>query len=210
MKHEWKKHEKQFYLPKNQPEIIKIPTFKFFTIKGTGDPNNAFFSKYIEVLYSLSYAVKMSNKKKLEPKGYFDYTVYPLEGIWDICEKAKKTPIETLNKNDLIFKLMIRQPDFVDELFANFIIKQTQEKKQNELLEMVKFEEITEGICMQIMHVGSYDSEVKSFELLEKFTEKEGYNRKEKSHREIYISDPRKTSQDKMKTILRFAIEPAK
>jgi hypothetical protein len=78
MKHEWKKNEKQFYLPKSKPELINIPKFKYFTIEGNGNPNDDFFAEYIGVLYSLSYGIKMSPKRGLEPKGYFDYTVYPL------------------------------------------------------------------------------------------------------------------------------------
>ena len=102
MKHEWKKNEKQFYLPKNKPELISVPEFKFFTIEGNGNPNDEFFAEYIGVLYSLSYGIKMSPKKGIEPKGYFDYTVYPLEGVWDLNEKAKKSFDGTINKNDLV------------------------------------------------------------------------------------------------------------
>ena len=90
MKHEWRKHEKEFYLPKTRPELVKIPKFKFFMIKGRGNPNDAFFADYIQVLYSLSYAVKMSPKAGIAPEGYYDYTVYPLEGVWDISAEAKE------------------------------------------------------------------------------------------------------------------------
>ena len=132
MKHEWKKNEKQFYLPKNKPELISVPEFKFFTIEGNGNPNDEFFAEYIGVLYSLSYGIKMSPKKGIEPKGYFDYTVYPLEGVWDLNEKAKKSFDGTINKNDLVFKLMIRQPDFVDKDFALQILEQTTKKKPHD------------------------------------------------------------------------------
>ena len=115
MKHEWYKKEKEINLPKNKPVRIQIPEFGFFTIEGEGNPNNDFFAEYIGVLYSLSYAIKMSPKKGIEPEGYFDYTVYPLEGVWDISEEAKKTFSGKIDKNDLIFNLMIRQPDFVDD-----------------------------------------------------------------------------------------------
>ena len=89
MAHEWKKAEKKFYLPNSKPEYIQIPPFKFFSIEGNGDPNDESFGDYIGVLYSLSYAVKMSPKKGLAPENYFEYTVYPLEGVWDISEEAK-------------------------------------------------------------------------------------------------------------------------
>lgn len=207
MKHEWKKNEKQFYLPNNKPELINIPNFKFFTIEGKGNPNDDFFAEYIGVLYSLSYGVKMSPKKGIEPKGYFDYSVYPLEGIWDLSEEAKKSSSGTINKNDLIFKLMIRQPDFVDIDFAMQILEQTKKNKPYDLLSQIKFEEIIEGDCIQMLHLGSYDNEPVSFKIMENYAENENYIRKTKIHKEIYLSDTRKVSPEKLKTILRFSIE---
>ncbi|MBT5419483.1 MAG: hypothetical protein HOK80_01225 [Candidatus Cloacimonetes bacterium] len=207
MKHEWRKREKEVYLPKNKPIIIQIPEYKFFTIEGTGNPNDDYFSEYIRVLYSLSYAVKMSIKKGIEPKGYFDYTVYPLEGVWDINEEAKKKFDGKFDKNDLIFKLMIRQPDFVDEKFAMMILERTKQKKFNVLLDNVKFEKITDGVCVQMMHLGSYDDEPESFKLMEDFAQNENYSRISKVHREIYISDARKVATEKLKTVLRLKIK---
>lgn len=207
MKHEWKKNEKQFYLPKNNPELITIPKFKFFTLKGMGNPNDNFFKDYVSVLYSLSYAVKMSPKKGIEPKSYFDFTVYPLEGIWDIKDEAKKTFDGTIDKNDLVFTLMIRQPDFVENDFANFIIENTKKNKPHKLLDQVKFEEIIDGDCVQILHLGSYDNEPESFELMEIFAQQNQYKRISKTHREIYLSDARKTAPEKLKTVLRFKVE---
>lgn len=207
MKHEWKKHEKQFYLPKNKPELINIPNFKFFVIDGSGNPNDDFFAEYIGVLYSLSYAVKMSPKKGIIPQGYFDYTVYPLEGIWDLTEEAKKRFDGAFDKKDLVFKLMIRQPNFIDDHFANQILEQTKKNKPHDLLEKVRFEEIYEGDCIQMLHLGSYDNEPESFEIMEYFAKRENVVRKAKTHREIYLSDARKVSPDKLKTVLRFCIE---
>lgn len=207
MKHEWKKNEKQFYLPKTKPELINIPKFKFFIIEGKGNPNDDFFSEYVGVLYSLSYGVKMSPKKGIEPKGYFDYTVYPLEGIWDLTENAKKSIDGTVNKNDLVFKLMIRQPDFVESNFAMQILELTKKNKPHDLLEQVRFEEIVEGDCIQMLHLGSYDNEPESFRIMESFAEQANYSRKTKTHREIYLSDARKVSSDKLNTVLRFSIE---
>jgi len=159
MKKEWKKEDKQLYLPKNNPELVTVPAYKFFTIGGKGNPNDEFFSEYVGVLYSLSYTIKMSAKKKMEPEGYFDYTVYPLEGIWDLDEDAKESFEDSFNKNDLVFKLMIRQPDLVTNKYAAFVIDQVKKKKPHKLLDEVKFEEITDGLCVQMMHIGSYDSE---------------------------------------------------
>lgn len=207
MKHEWKKNEKQFYLPRNKPELLNIPKFKFFTIEGKGNPNDDFFTECIGVLYSLSYGIKMSPKKGIEPKGYFEYTVYPLEGVWDLNEDAKMAFDGTINKNDLVFKLMIRQPDFVDNDFALQILEQIKKKKPHDLLEKVEFEEIVEGDCIQMLHVGSYDNEQESFEIMESFARQQNFKRKTKNHREIYLSDARKISPDKLKTVLRFSIE---
>ena len=207
MKHEWRKKEKEIYLPKNKPVIIQIPEYKFFTIEGTGNPNDDYFSEYIRVLYSLSYAVKMSIKKGIEPKGYFDYTVYPLEGVWDINEEAKKKFDSKFDKNDLVFKLMIRQPDFVDEQFTMMILERTKQKKFNVLLDNVKFEKITDGVCVQMMHLGSYDNEPESFKQMEDFAQQQNLNRTSKVHREIYISDARKVAPEILKTVLRFQVK---
>lgn len=207
MKQEWKKHEKKIYLPKNKPELIAIPEFKFFSISGKGNPNDEAFGDFINVLYSLSYAVKMYRKSGKTVNGYFDYSVYPLEGVWDIDEKAREKFNGIIDKNLLVFNLMIRQPDFVTDDFANQIIEQTKKKKPHYLLENVKFESINEGNCIQMLHIGSYDNEPKSFELMEQYSTSNGLKRKSKIHREIYLSDARKTEPEKLKTVLRFQVE---
>lgn len=207
MKHEWRKNEKQFYLPKAKPVLVSIPKFKFFVIEGKGNPNDAFFSEYVEVLYALSYGIKMSPKKGVIPQGYYDYTVYPLEGVWDLAEEARASFNGTVNKNDLVFTLMIRQPDFTDSGFAHQIIEQTKKKKPRELLEKVRFEEIAEGDCVQMLHLGSYDDEAASFNIMERFAADNGYRRKSKIHKEIYLSDPRNVAPEQLKTVLRFGVE---
>ncbi len=206
MKHEWRKKEKEIYLPKNRPEIIQVPEYQFLTIEGEGNPNNADFSEYIGVLYALSYAIKMNAKKNTAPNGHFDYTVYPLEGVWDINDAAKKKYDGTIDKNDLVFKLMIRQPDFVDGEYFEEMRALTRKKKPHALLKKVKFERITEGKCIQMLHLGSYDSEPESFELMEAFAEQQNLSRKTKKHREIYLSDFRKVAPEKLKTVLRFQV----
>jgi hypothetical protein len=206
MKHDWKKLEKQFYLPTTRPELLKVPPFGFFSIKGNGDPNDKPFQDTIGVLYSLSYAIKMSPKNNFAPKEYFEYTVYPLEGIWDISEDAKISHQEKLDKSKLIFNLMIRQPDFVTRDFANEAIERTKKKKNHPLLEKVKFETIEDGYCVQMMHIGSFDNEPASFGIMEDFCIQNKVTRESKRHREIYLSDFRKVSQDKLKTVLRFGI----
>jgi hypothetical protein len=206
MAHEWKKAEKKLYLPQSKPEYIQIPSFKFFSIEGKGDPNDESFGNYIGVLYSLSYAVKMSPKKGLAPENYFEYSVYPLEGVWDISEEAKKNPAATLDKSSLIFNLMIRQPDFVNAEFAEDILRITKKKKPHPLLDNVIFNSIEEGQCIQMLHIGSYDNEPVSFKIMEDFCMENKFTRESKKHREIYLSDARRVSAEKLKTVLRFKI----
>jgi hypothetical protein len=208
MKHEWRKKEKSIYLPKNKPELVDIPEYKFISIEGEGNPNSDFFAECIAVLYPISYAIKMTPKKQeIKPKGYYDYTVYPLEGVWDINEEAKKAFKGTINKDDLVFKLMIRQPDFLDDKYFNEMLELTKVKKPHKLLENLKFEKIPEGKCVQMMHLGSYDTEPESFKIMEEFAEKENLIRISKIHREIYLSDFRKVATEKLKTVLRFRIK---
>ena len=206
MKHEWKKDEKQFYLPGNKPEFVTILNFKFYMIEGEGNPNDDHFAEYVGVLYALSYGIKMSSKKGFAPKGYFEYAVYPLEGVWDLNEEGRKTYDGTINKNHLVFKLMIRQPDFVDQDFALVNLELTKKKKPHALLDHIKFEEMIEGDCIQMMHLGSYDSEPESFKIMESFADQENYFRKLKTHREIYLNDARKVAPDQLKTVLRFSV----
>ena len=206
MKHEWKKQEKEFYAPKQVPQKVILPSFKFFTIAGEGNPNNAFFSDYIAVLYSLAYAVKMSPKQNKQPEGYFDYTVYPLEGVWDLIDKSKYNPEDRIDKDNLKFTLMIRQPSFVSDTFAREIIEMTKEKKPSYLLDNVLFDTIEEGACVQMLHIGSYDDKPASFGKMEAYCTENNLQRKSKMHREIYLSDARKTTPQKLKTILRFQI----
>ncbi len=208
MKYEWRKSEKTIYLPKAKPKLIHIPEYQFITLSGKGNPNNEFFSEYIGALYSVAYAIKM-NMKKLEkkPNDYVDWTVYPLEGIWDIDENAKHNSSGELNKDNLIFTLMIRQPNFVSEDFFTEIVELTKKKKPNELLDSIKFEKIEDGKCVQMLHIGSYDDEPQSFKQMEDFTEELNLVRKTKLHREIYLSDFRKVEISKLKTVLRFRVK---
>lgn len=207
MKHEWRKKEKNYYLPKTKPEIIDIPKFKFITLDGEGNPNSDFFSECIEVLYSMAYGIKMNLKKDDQPKGYNDFTVYPLEGVWDINEEARKAFDGTINKDDFVFKLMIRQPDFVSKEYFNKILDLVKIKKPNFLLDQVNFEYISDGKCIQMMHIGSFDNEPESFKTMEEYAQKKKLKRRSKVHREIYLSDFRRTIPEKLKTVLRFRVK---
>ncbi|GAB3007702.1 GyrI-like domain-containing protein [Cyclobacterium sediminis] len=208
MKYEWRKSEKNLYLPKAKPEKLKVPALKFITIAGEGNPNSSQFAEFIAVLYSLSYAIKMTLKKsKNPPEGYLDYTVYPLEGIWDINEEAKENFNGSFNKDDLVFTLMIRQPDFVTEAFYREMHALTHRKKPHELLDKVKFETIEEGLCVQMLHIGSYDKEDETFSVMEAYARENDLIRLTKTHREIYLSDFRKVPEDKLKTVLRLNVK---
>lgn len=205
MKHEWKKHEKEIYMPKNKPEVVTVPEYKYFMIDGRGNPNNDEFSEVIGVLYSLSYAVKMMPKKGFVPEGYFDYTVYPLEGVWDLAEEARG--LQKLDKDSLIYTVMIRQPDFVSEELALDVIESVKKKKPHRLIESVRFGTSEDGLSIQMMHMGPYDEEPQSFAMMEDYCEKMNMKRTSMIHREIYISDIRKTAPEKLKTVLRFKAE---
>ena len=167
-----------------------------------GDPNGGEFALATAALYSFSYGVKMSYKSKEIPAGFYDYTVFPLEGVWDLVDKSK--PIT--DKSNYSYTIMIRQPDFLsDELFKRFITE-VKNKKPNEYLDKIKYTEITEGLCCQMLHLGAFDDEPASFERMKQFCNENGYERISLQHREIYLSDPRKTVVENLKTVLRFNV----
>jgi hypothetical protein len=204
MKFEWRKNEKNLYLPKNKPELITVPQHKFFMISGKGNPNDEEFSEKIGILYSLAYAVRMMPKKGYTPDGYFEYTVYPLEGIWDLTEQGKQS--KTLNKNELLYTIMIRQPDFVTQHVVNRAFEIVGKKKNPPVLDNVTFETMEDGLSVQMMHMGSYDDEPKSFAKMKRFIEENNLKVSNKRHREIYLSDARKTEKAKLKTVLRYRV----
>lgn len=206
VKHEWRKHEKALYLPGNTPTSIIVPTCKFFMISGKGNPNSDNFKKHIEALYALSYAIRMSYKWDNPPENYSEYTVYPLEGVWDIADKSKYIEGQ-IDKNNLAYNIMIRQPEFVTSVFAEKTIEIVQSKKPNLIPTNIEFGEFTEGKCVQMLHIGSYDDEPESFKRMEAFAKTINLKRTFKTHREIYISDPRKTKAEKLKTVLRFKVK---
>ena len=199
---EYRKTQKEMYLPKEKPTIITIPSMRFAAIEGVGNPNGSDFSNRTGALYAFSYAVKMSYKSENPPEGYYDYTVYPLEGIWDLIDKKASA----LDKDNFKYTIMIRQPDFLtDALFESFL-ERAYEKKKDPFLKEIKYITIEDGLCCQMMHAGSYDDEPASFKKMIEFVEENGYERAEMTHREIYLSDPRKTSPEKLKTVLRFKV----
>ncbi len=204
MKFEWKKQEKNLYLPKEIPELITVQKQKFFMISGKGNPNDEEFSEKISVLYSLSYAVRMMPKQGYTPEGYFEYTVYPLEGIWDLTEEGRQANV--LNKDELLYTIMIRQPDFVTQEVVNKAFENVRKKKPHPLLKDVTFETMEDGLSVQMMHIGSYDDEPQSFKKMKDFIKENNLEITALRHREIYISDARKTERSKLKTVLRYKV----
>ncbi|ANE45348.1 hypothetical protein SY83_02260 [Paenibacillus swuensis] len=200
---DYKKDYKQLYVPKTVPEIVDVPRMSFFMVSGSGDPNGEEFGRVIEALYSVSYAVRMSYKSDHVPKGYYEYTVFPLEGEWDLLDYTKPAT----DKSNLKYTIMIRQPDFVTEENYERYVEHSKRKKSNPLLERIRFGHVENGLSCQMMHRGSFDEEPASFERMEGFCTEQGYTRSSKIHREIYLSDPRKTEPAKLKTVLRFPVE---
>ncbi len=206
MKYEWKKEEKDLYLPKEKPQLLNVPEHKFIMLKGQGDPNKEDFKERVGVLYSLAYAIRMMPKQGYTPEGYFEYTVYPLEGVWDLTEEGRKE--EKLNKDELLYTIMIRQPDFVTEEVLQRGFAHVHKKKPHPLLDEVTFGAMEDGLAVQILHVGPYDDEPRSFKVMEEFLQEKGLERTTLKHREIYLSDVRRVQPEKLKTVLRCWVQP--
>lgn len=199
---DYRKDFKHLYLPPAEPVIVEVPRMPFIMLGGSGDPNGEAFVRQTEALYSISYAIKMSHRSGEAPAGYYAYKVFPLEGVWDLLDYTKPST----DKSNFKYTLMIRQPDFVDEDVFRRFLGQAKRRKANPYLDQVRFERIEDGLCCQMMHIGSYDDEPASFARMEADCAEQGYVRASKLHREIYLSDPRKTEPPKRKTVLRFQV----
>lgn len=208
MKHEWRKQEKSLYLPKTKPELVTIPRQKFFMIKGRGNPNSPDFSERIGVLYTLAYAIRMMPKNGFTPEGYEEYTVYPLEGLWDLTEEGQNQ--EQLDKNELLYTIMIRQPEFFTPEVAAKAFEIARKKKPHTLLDEVTFGELEDGLSVQVLHNGPYDTEPESFEKMKVFINENGLEIVTLEHREIYIKAARDIASPeevaKQKTVLRYRV----
>ncbi|MDI4650115.1 GyrI-like domain-containing protein [Cohnella hashimotonis] len=199
---DYKKQDKALYLPKGEPVILDVPAMSFVAIEGEGDPNRPAFALETEALYALSYAVKMSYKGSDAPAGYYDYTVYPLEGVWGLVDLTKPST----DKNNWKYTIMIRQPDFLTEDGFRYFVEKTAANKPNAPLDRLKFITMADGPSCQMMHTGSFEEEPASFARMEAFCAEAGYRRASRLHREIYLSDPRRTAPEKLRTVLRFAV----
>ncbi|MEY8425253.1 GyrI-like domain-containing protein [Lachnospiraceae bacterium 38-14] len=202
MKHEWKKHEKEIYGVKAKPCVLDIPAQKYIILSGSGNPNDEIFSDKVATLFSIAYKIKMAYKTLAEKSNEItDYTVYPLEGIWSTASEKGY-----LVKEELQYRIMIRQPDFITrEMFDNSL-EAVKSKKYNPYLTDVSFETICDGMCIQVLHKGAFDDEPASFEIMDRYCMEHGYRRMGKEHREIYLNNANRTEKVNLKTILRYKV----
>lgn len=197
---------KTYYGKLSHPIILSIPLFKFIAIQGKGDPNQEDFPKDVSALYTMTYAVKMSYRHANPPKYYYPYTIFPMEGVWDLVDYSKPST----DKSNFKYTLMIQQPDFLTKELFDAFHERMKVKKPSDALVKVSYVEYNEGLVCQMLHKGSFDNEPKTFAMMESFVNSQGYKRISKLHREIYYSDPRRTAPEKLKTLLRFQIEKIK
>lgn len=212
-KFDFKKEYKDLYLPKTKPILIDVPNMKFIMVRGKGNPNreNGEYQEALSILYGLSFTIKMSKMGENKIDGYFEYVVPPLEGLW--WNKDEEN-VDYQHKENFEWISMIRQPEFVTEDVFKWACNEVKEKKGIDVSK-AEFNEYTEGLCVQIMHLGPYDDEPKTIKEIEKYITdnnlKNDIGRSLKNgmirrHHEIYLSDPRRTLPEKLKTVIRIPV----
>ncbi|MGL6198649.1 MAG: GyrI-like domain-containing protein [Lachnospiraceae bacterium] len=206
---DYKKEYKDLYMPKTKPMIIDVPEMTFIMVDGKGDPNTCVeYKSAMEILYGLSFSIKMSKMSGRQPVGYFEYVVPPLEGFW-WTEGEPYDGVNVKDKNKFIWTAMIRQPEFVSPEVFQWAREELAKKKPEVDSKIARLVQFNEGLCGQVMHIGSYDEEPETIEKLEQFIRESGYVSDladERKHHEIYLSDPRKTAPEKLKTVIRHPI----
>lgn len=208
MAFDFKKEYKEFYLPKKVPEIVDIPSMNYVAVRGSGDPNEegGDYQRAISVLYAISYTIKMSYKGDYRIKGFFEYVVPPLEGFW---WQNGAAGVNYADKSAFNWISAIRLPDFVTKADFEWAVAEAERKKKT-ACSTAEFLTVKEGLCVQIMHMGSYDREPESVALMDNYLAENGYQNdmsESRLHHEIYLSDPRKTIPEKWKTIIRHPIK---
>ena len=208
MPFDFKKEYKEFYMPKGKPEIVTVPKMNYIAVRGKGNPNeeNGEYKKSIELLYGIAYTIKMSKKGDHKIEGYFDYVVPPLEGFW---WQENVDGIDYNHKENFQWISIIRLPDFVTKADFDWAIEEATRKKKIDFSK-VEFLEIEEGLCVQCMHSGSYDDEPATVAAMDKFIADNGYENDisdTRRHHEIYLSDARKVTPEKLKTVIRHPIK---
>ena len=211
MAFDYKKEYKEFYMPKNKPSIVNVPKMNFLAVRGSGNPNveNGEYKASIGLLYSIAFTIKMSYKGDYKIDGYFSYVVPPLEGFW---WQEGNTTIDYSRKEDFKFISLIRLPDFVTKKDFDWAIKEATNKKGQDFSK-VEFLTYEEGLCVQSMHIGSYDEEPATLSKMDEYARSLGYEldiTKERYHHEIYLSDPRRCDVSKLKTVIRHPIKKKK
>lgn len=208
MAFDYKKEYKEFYMPANKPSIVTVPKMNYIAVRGKGNPNDESgeYKDSIGLLYAIAFTIKMSYKGSHKIDGYFEYVVPPLEGFW--WQEGSDT-IDYANKNGFNFISLIRLPDFVTEADFDWAVREATNKKKADFSK-VEFLTYDEGVCVQCMHVGSYDDEPKTVALMHEYMAANGYVldiSESRYHHEIYLSDPRKCAVEKLKTVVRHPIK---
>lgn len=207
MAFDYKKEYKEFYMPKNKPSIVEVPAMNYIAVHGAGDPNieGGEYKKSIGLLYAVAFTIKMSRKGSHQIEGYFDYVVPPLEGFW---WQEGVHGIDYAHKEMFRFISVIRLPDFVTKDDFDWAVREAETKKQEDF-SGVKFWTYQEGLCVQCMHIGSYDNEPVTVRLMHDFMTEQGYQldiSDERLHHEIYLSDARRMAPERLKTVIRHPI----
>lgn len=205
---DFKKEYKEFYMPKNTPGIVTVPSMNFIAVRGSGDPNqeDGEYKQSIGLLYGIAFTIKMSKKGDHQIEGYFDYVVPPLEGFW---WQDGVNGIDYARKEDFQWISVIRLPDFVTEDDFRWAVDEAAKKKKQDFSK-VEFLTVKEGLCVQCMHIGSYDDEPVTVAMMHEFMEQQGYAldiTDKRMHHEIYLSDARKVAPEKLKTMIRHPIK---
>lgn len=207
MTFDFKKEYKEYYRPKNKPEIINIPQFNFIAVRGKGNPNeeNGMYQQAISALYAVAYTLKMSYKTDYKIEGFYEYVVPPLEGFW--WQEDEKN-IDYLHKEKFRWISVIRLPDFISKNDFDWAVEKASTKKKIDCTK-VEFFTFEEGLCVQMMHYGSFDEEEATVEIMNQYLQEKGYRNdfnNSRLHHEIYLSDARKVAPEKWKTVIRHPI----
>lgn len=211
MAFDFKKEYKEFYMPKNTPEIIAVPPANYIAVRGKGDPNeeDGEYKAAIGVLYAVAYTLKMSYKTDYRIRGFYDYVVPPLEGFW---WQEGINGIDYSDKSAFCWISVLRLPDFITQEDFDWAVETATKKKKLDCSK-AEFLTVDEGLCVQIMHVGAFDDESATVARMDRFLEENGYRNdmtNGRLHHEIYLSDARKVEPEKWKTVIRHPIRKCK
>lgn len=208
MAFDFKKEYKQFYMPKNKPEIVMVPPINYIAVQGTGNPNEegGAYQQAVGILYAVAYTLKMSYKGTHKIDGFFEYVVPPLEGFW---WQEDVNGVDYSDKSSFNWISVIRLPDFVKKDDFDWAVQEAARKKKLDC-SSAEYLTIDEGLCVQMMHYGVYDDEPATVAIMDEYLSANGYENDfsdNRLHHEIYLSDPRKTEASKQKTVIRHPVK---